>query len=85
VLTLPFAASPVGTQGLLVPYWKPKPSTNYDDDLQVIQAALDDFDTQEPGPRLVYQLPTTRDVLLEDDAGHKQPVSMRLSCFVLRS
>jgi hypothetical protein len=105
VLTLPFAASPIGAEGLLlVPYWKPKPGTDYADDLAVIQAALDDgtysveeaaaarlqalgndFDTQEPGPRLVYQLPTTRDVLLEDDAGHQQTVSMRLSCFVLRS
>jgi hypothetical protein len=45
----------------------------------------DDFDVQQPEPRLCYQLATTRQVLLEDDLGNKQEVSMRLSYFVLRS
>jgi len=105
VLTLPFAASPVGAEGLLlVPYWKPKAGTNYADDLATIQQALnngtytpeeaqaarvkalgDDFETQEPGPRFVYQLLATREVLLEDDAGQKQRVPLRLSYFVSRT
>jgi hypothetical protein len=102
VLTLSFAASLVGAGGLLlIPYWKPKPGTDYADDLAVIQAALDDgtyspeeaqaarvkalgddFDTQTPQPRLVYQSLATRQVLLEDDAGQQQEVAMRLSYFV---
>ena len=105
VLTLPFAASPMGAAGLLlIPYWKPKPGTDYQDDLAVIQAALDDgtyspeeaksarakalgddFETQTPQPRLVYQSLATRQVLLEDDEGHRQEVSMRLSYFVDRA
>ncbi|MGI4871656.1 MAG: hypothetical protein ACRYFX_10810 [Janthinobacterium lividum] len=41
VLTLPFAASPVGAESLLlVPYWKPKQGTDYAADLQVIADAL---------------------------------------------
>jgi hypothetical protein len=43
VLTLPFAASPLGAEGmLLVPYWKPKAGTDYRADLAIIQAAVDD-------------------------------------------
>jgi hypothetical protein len=105
VLTLPFAASPVGGEGLLlVPYWKPRAGTDYQADLATIQDALDtgiytaeeaqaarvkalgdDFETQEPGPRFVYQLLATREVLLEDDAGDKQVVPLRLSYFVSRA
>jgi hypothetical protein len=50
-----------------------------------VKALADDFDTQTPEPRLCYQLADTRQVLLEDDLGQKQEVSMRLSYFVLRS
>ena len=105
VLTLPFAATLSGAEGLLLlPYWKPNKGTDYQADLQVIQAAVndgtytqqeavvarakalsDDFDTQEPQPRLVYQLPATvatRAVLLLDDLGQQQQVNMRLSYFV---
>jgi hypothetical protein len=48
------------------------------------KALADDFDTQEPEPRLVYQLPITytRDVKLVDDHGQQQTVAMRLSYFV---
>ncbi len=45
----------------------------------------DDFDVQQAEPRLCYQLAATRQVLLEDDLGQQQEVSMRLSYFVLRS
>jgi hypothetical protein len=45
----------------------------------------DDFEVQQTEPRLCYQLATTRQVLLEDDAGIKQEVSMRQAYFVLRS
>jgi hypothetical protein len=50
-----------------------------------VQALGDDFDTQTPALRLVYQSMATRRVLLEDDAGTKQEVSMRLSYFVDRN
>jgi hypothetical protein len=48
------------------------------------KALADDFDTQEPEPRLVYQLPATytRAVQLVDDHGTTQQVSLRLSYFV---
>ncbi len=105
VLTLPFAATLTGAEGLLLlPYWKPNKGTDYQADLQVIQDAVndgtytqqeavvarakalsDDFETQEPQPRLVYQLPATvatRAVLLLDDLGQQQQVNMRLSYFV---
>ena len=105
VLTLGFAASPAGVVGLLlIPYWKPKPGTDYGADLAVIAQALadgtytpaeaqaartkalgDDFDTQTPQPRLVYQATITRDVLLEDDKGNRQQVALRLSYFVDRA
>ena len=105
VLSLAFAASLVGAEGLLLlPYWKPKAGTDYAADLKTIQdaqddgtyskqeadaarlkALADDFETQTPEPRLCYQLAATRQVLLEDDLGNKQEVSMRLSYFVLRS
>jgi hypothetical protein len=48
-----------------------------------LKALADDYDTQTPAPRLCYQLTTTRQVLLEDDLGQRQEVSMRLSYFVL--
>jgi hypothetical protein len=102
VLTLPFAATLAGAEGLLLlPYWKPKKGTDYLADLQVIQDALDDgtysqaeaeaarakaladdFDTQEPEPRLVYQRADLRLVQLVDDVGATQQVAMRLSYFV---
>jgi hypothetical protein len=47
-----------------------------------VKALGDDFETQTPQPRLVYQSMATRQVLLEDDEGHQQEVSMRLSYFV---
>lgn len=108
VLTLPFAASPLGAQGLLlIPYWKPKPGSDYLADLAVIddaerqgpanggytaqeataariKALGDNFETQTPEPRICYQSTATRAVLLEDDAGNKQQVNMRLSYFVDR-
>ena len=41
VLTLPFAASPLGADGLLlIPYWKPKQGSDYAADLQTIADAL---------------------------------------------
>jgi hypothetical protein len=102
VLSLPFAATLGGAEGLLLaPYWKPKAGTDYAADLVTIQDALDDgtyskeeaaaarlkaladdYETQTLAPRLCYQLATTRQVLLEDDLGQKQEVSMRLSYFV---
>jgi hypothetical protein len=102
VLSLPFAATLGGAEGLLlVPYWKPKTGTDYAADLVVIQDAVndgtysveeataarlkalaDDYETQTPEPRLCYQLAATRQVVLEDDRGQKQEVSMRLSYFV---
>jgi len=105
VLTLGLAASPAGAAGLLlIPYWKPKPGTDYLADLVVIDQAQadgtyspaeaqaartkalgDDFDTQTPQPRLVYQAAATRDVLLEDDQGNQQQVALRLSYFVDRA
>ncbi|MGI4738496.1 MAG: hypothetical protein ACRYG7_25285 [Janthinobacterium lividum] len=43
VLTLPFAASPVGEAGLLLlPYWKPRAGTDYAADLEVIAQAVTD-------------------------------------------
>jgi hypothetical protein len=102
VLSLPFAATLGGAEGLLlVPYWKPKAGTDYAADLVVIQEAVndgtysveeataarlkalaDDYETQTPEPRLCYQLAATRQVVLEDDLGQKQEVSLRLSYFV---
>jgi hypothetical protein len=102
VLSLPFAASLGGVEGLLlIPYWKPKAGTDYAADLVIIQDAVndgtyspeeaaaarvkalaDDYETQTPEPRLCYQLVSTRQVVLEDDLGKKQEVSMRLSYFV---
>jgi hypothetical protein len=102
VLSLPFAATLGGAEGLLlVPYWKPKAGTDYAADLVVIQDAVndgtysveeataarvkalaDDYETQTPEPRLCYQLAATRQVVLEDDLGQKQEVSLRLSYFV---
>jgi hypothetical protein len=102
VLSLPFAASLLGAEGLLlVPYWKHKAGTDYAADLVVIQDALDDgtysqeeataarvkaladdYETQTPEPRLCYQLAATRQVVLKDDLGQKQEVSMHLSYFV---
>jgi hypothetical protein len=102
VLSLPFAATLGGAEGLLlVPYWKPKAGTDYAADLVVIQDAVndgtysqgeaaaaqrkalaDDYETQTPAPRLCYQLAATRQVVLEDDRGQKQEVSLRLSYFV---
>ncbi|MGI4864635.1 MAG: hypothetical protein ACRYFZ_11995 [Janthinobacterium lividum] len=49
------------------------------------KAMGDDFETQEPEPRLVYQSGSVRDVLLEDDLDAQLLVSMRLSYFVDRS
>jgi hypothetical protein len=43
VLTLPFAASPMGDSGLLlIPFWKPKTGTDYAADLEVIADARAD-------------------------------------------
>jgi hypothetical protein len=50
-----------------------------------LKALADDYETQTPEPRLCYQLAATRQVLLEDDLGQKQKVSMRLSYFGLAS
>ena len=45
-----------------------------------------DFEVQQCEPRLCYQLPgALRNVVLEDDAGTKQEVTMSQSYFVLRS
>ena len=107
VLTLPFAATTVGADGLLlVPRWKPKLGADYAADLATIQEALDrgpdndgytpqeaalqrtkalgdDFDTQQPQPRLVYQHPTnSRLVTLLDDAGQSQQVALPVSYFL---
>jgi hypothetical protein len=105
VLSLPFAATLVGAESLLLlPYWKPRAGTDYAADLKVIQDAVnngtyskeeaqlarvkalaDDYETQTPEPRLCYQRPSTRQVVLEDDLGQQQEVSMRLSYFMDRS
>ena len=106
VLTLPFAATNVGAEGLLLlPYWKPKVGTDYAADLKVIadaevqgppdgytaqeatvaraKALADDFDTQQPQPRLVYRHPTySRLVTLLDDMGQSQQVTLPVTYFV---
>lgn len=41
-----------------------------------LKALADDYETQTPEPRLCYQLGGTRQVVLEDDLGQKQEVSM---------
>jgi hypothetical protein len=50
VLTLPYAATVVDDAGLLLlPYWKPKASSDYQANLQVIQVSVDDgtYSTEE--------------------------------------
>jgi hypothetical protein len=47
-----------------------------------LKALTDDSETQTPEPHLCYQLAATRQVLLEDDLGQTQEVSMGLIYFV---
>ncbi|MDJ0367388.1 hypothetical protein QMK33_19745 [Hymenobacter sp. H14-R3] len=68
VLSLPFAASPVGEAGLLLlPYWKPKAGTDYAADLQVIA------DAQADGTYSAVEAVAARAKALVDDFDTQAP------------
>jgi hypothetical protein len=70
VLTMPFAASPVGEADLLLlPYWKPKQGTDYQADLVVIQEAQND------GTYSAEEAQAARAKALVDDFDTQAPVA----------